>query len=127
MKPWGSQVSLLHALLSVSLCGTEKMASRGPGAAMSALVATRRWRNLPHGCRLVCRFRPCCTAGGVPPWDALDYASCGVAAGRPPSPKDRQPGSDDAGPDISIRRVAHSLRTAFQDSRLSLRIAKAAS
>ena len=29
---------------------------------MSALVATRMWRNLPHGCRLACHFRPCCEA-----------------------------------------------------------------
>jgi hypothetical protein len=54
------------------------------------------------------------------PWGALDYASCGAAAGQrlPSSRRQAMLRSDGAGPVISIRRVAHSLRTASGDSRL---------
>ena len=71
----------------------------------------------PDGCR------------GGSPWVALDYASCGAATGRSAwfGCQTGDAGSDDAGPDISIRRVAHSLRTASGHSRLSPRIAQAAS
>ena len=76
----------------------------------------------------VLSFRFAAIIRSASPWVALDYASCGVAAGRPPVPRGRADvRSDDAGPDISIRRVAHSLRTASRDSFPSPGIAKAAS
>src|SRR6516162_8682016 len=80
---------------------TEKMASGGPGGGNEppgrCTEAAKSWHGgrlgaLPHPWPLSWLLR---VRAVVSPWVALDYASCGVAAGRLSSQEDRQPGSDD--------------------------------
>src|SRR5262245_15575740 len=102
------------------------MASGGPGGGNEppgrGTDAAKSW----YGCPLVV-YR------WVSPWGALDYASCGAAADPHPRPLSQRErgewwgGSDGAGPVIPIRRVAHSLRTAIGNSRLSPGIAPVSS
>src|SRR6516164_1628473 len=79
---------------------TEKMASGGPGGGNEP--PGRRTEAATSAARM-----PCNLPSPRTPWVALDYASCGVAAWHPRGCSR----SEDAGPDISIRRAAHSLRT----------------
>ena len=116
MKSWGSQVVSLHFLL---LFREQREASReSRGTAMSPprrhTDVAKSLARTPHRPSASCRL-------GV----QSTMRAAALAAGRPS--EYRPPGSDGAGPDLSIRRVAHSLRTASADSRLSARIAKAAS
>ena len=94
MKPWGSQPTFSTFFQSVTHCcqslrreftvfergltappRQQREASGVQGAAMSPLVAVRMLRNLGTDVRS-------CFCRCVSPWGAIDYASCGAAAGR---------------------------------------------
>src|SRR5579885_2852735 len=123
MKPWGCQVVFVTCcLLFLREQGRWLAGGRGgrQGVPLVAAGSGEIRRTDADACPVLLPA----ALPGRSPWGALDYASCGAAAGHAALLHPRSQaaaGSEDAGPDISIRRVAHSLRTASKVLRGSRR------
>src|SRR5215831_1149039 len=75
MKPWGSQVGVLHFLPPDLPAEQRRWLAGGPGGGNE-----RPWS--PHGCGEICGTEACRTAAATQRLgDALDYSGCGTPRG----------------------------------------------